>query len=198
MNPTLPAMFLSLVSCWLSDAARDVDALGAQFGCGDQRRLGHEAYGFLAISSWLPPPVVSLAAVSRSHATIAAENNVGEARRTGMQPGKRLIGKVALVTGGASGIGAATARLFALHGASVVLTDSNAMLGKAVEKEIVDTGGTATFATQDVRHEARWAEIVADTEKAYGRLDILCNIAGISGRDPKLNIQTSLTAGPRL
>ena len=79
-----------------------------------------------------------------------------------MQPGKRLIGKVALVTGGASGIGAATARLFALHGASVVLTDSNATLGKAVEKEIVDTGGTATFATQDVRHEARWAEIVAD------------------------------------
>ena len=88
-----------------------------------------------------------------------------------MQPGKRLIGKVALVTGGASGIGAATARLFALHGASVVLTDSNAALGKAVEKEIVDTGGTATYATQDVRHEARWAEIVADTEKAYGRLD---------------------------
>ena len=111
-----------------------------------------------------------------------------------MQPGKRLIGKVALVTGGASGIGAATARLFALHGASVVLTDSNATLGKAMEKEIVDTGGTATFATQDVRHEARWAEIVADAEKAYGRLDILCNIAGISGRDPKLNIQTSLTA----
>jgi len=89
--------------------------------------------------------------------TIATENNVGEARRTGMQPGKRLIGKVALVTGGASGIGAATARLFALHGASVVLTDNNATLGKAMEKEIVDTGGTATFATQDVRHEARWA-----------------------------------------
>ena len=58
-----------------------------------------------------------------------------------------------------------------------------------MESEIVDTGGTATFATQDVRHEARWAEIVADAEKAYGRLDILCNIAGISGRDPKLNIR---------
>ena len=115
-----------------------------------------------------------------------------------MQPGKRLVGKVAIVTGGASGIGAATAKAYALHGASVVLTDSNAALGKAMEKEIVESGGTATFAPQDVRNEARWAEIVADTEKAYGRLDILCNIAGISGRDPKLNIQTSLTAGPRL
>ena len=115
-----------------------------------------------------------------------------------MQPGKRLIGKVAIVTGGASGIGAATARAFALHGAAVVLTDSNAALGKATEKEIVEGGGTAMFAPQDVRNEARWAEIVADAEKTYGRLDILCNIAGISGRDPKLNIQTSLTAGPRL
>ena len=115
-----------------------------------------------------------------------------------MQPGKRLIGKVAIVTGGASGIGAATARLFALHGAAVMLTDSNAALGKTVEREIVDAGGTAADATQDVRHEGRWAEVVADAEKAWGRLDILCNIAGISGRDPKLNIQASLTAGPRL
>jgi cyclopentanol dehydrogenase len=115
-----------------------------------------------------------------------------------MQPGKRLLGKVAIVTGGASGIGAATARLFAQHGASVVLTDSNTSLGKTVQKEITDAEGTASFAAQDVRHEARWAEIVAEAEKTYGRLDILCNIAGISGRDPRMNIQTSLTAGPRL
>ena len=115
-----------------------------------------------------------------------------------MQPGKRLVGKVAIVTGGASGIGAATARLFAQHGASVVLTDSNSALGKKMEKEISDAEGTALFAAQDVRDEAQWAAIVALTGKTYGRLDILCNIAGISGRDPKLNIQTSLTAGPRL
>lgn len=115
-----------------------------------------------------------------------------------MQPGKRLLGKVAIVTGGASGIGAATARLFAQHGAAVVLTDSNTSLGKTVQKEILDAEGTALFAAQDVRHEARWAEIVAEAEKTYGRLDILCNIAGISGRDPRMNIQTSLTAGPRL
>jgi len=115
-----------------------------------------------------------------------------------MQPGQRLSGKVAIVTGGASGIGAATARLFALHGASVLLTDSNTSLGKSVEQEIVASGGTALFATQDVRDEAQWADTVAQAEKAYGRLDILCNIAGISGRDPRMNIQTTHTAGPRL
>ncbi|MGA2128011.1 MAG: SDR family NAD(P)-dependent oxidoreductase, partial [Xanthobacteraceae bacterium] len=115
-----------------------------------------------------------------------------------MQPGKRLLGKVAIVTGGASGIGAETARAFAQHGAKVVLTDSNAATGKDVAKEITGSSGTATFALQDVCDEAGWAAIVAQAEASYGRLDILCNIAGISGRDPKMNIQTSLTAGPRL
>jgi NAD(P)-dependent dehydrogenase (short-subunit alcohol dehydrogenase family) len=116
-----------------------------------------------------------------------------------MHPGKRLVGKVAIVTGGASGIGAETARVFALHGAKVLLTDSNAALGKSVAGEISDSGGTAAFATQDVCDEASWATIVAQAGKNHGRLDILCNIAGISGRDPKMNIQTSVTtAGPRL
>ena len=115
-----------------------------------------------------------------------------------MQPGQRLKGKVAIVTGGASGIGAETARMFALHGAKVLLTDMNAALGQSVVKTITDQGGIASFATQDVRHETQWSKIAADAEKTYGRIDILCNIAGISGRDPKLNIQTTLTAGPRL
>jgi cyclopentanol dehydrogenase len=53
-----------------------------------------------------------------------------------VQPGKRLIGKVAIVTGGASGIGAETARVFALHGCKVLLTDSNSALGKRVAEEI--------------------------------------------------------------
>ncbi len=115
-----------------------------------------------------------------------------------MEPGKRLIGKVAIVTGAASGIGAATARLFARHGASVLLTDANSSLGNAVQKEIANANGKAAFANHDVRDEAQWTTIVAQAERTYGRLDVLCNIAGISGRDPKMNIQTSVTAGPRL
>src|SRR5262245_17412483 len=115
-----------------------------------------------------------------------------------MQPQGRLAGKVAIVTGGASGIGAETARVFARQGAKVLLTDSNAAAGESVAREIAAGNGTASFAVQDVRDEARWQAIVQQAEQAYGRLDILCNIAGISGRDPKLNIQTGVTAGPRL
>jgi NAD(P)-dependent dehydrogenase (short-subunit alcohol dehydrogenase family) len=115
-----------------------------------------------------------------------------------MQPGPRLSGKVAIITGAASGIGAESARLFAQHGAKLLLTDSNAALGEAVAREITAGGGIVSFAPHDVRDEARWQALVAQTETAYGRLDILLNIAGISGRDPKLNIQTSPTAGPRL
>ena len=83
-----------------------------------------------------------------------------------MEPGKRLLGKVAVVTGGASGIGAATARLFAQHGASVLLTDSNTSLGKSIETEIASAGGTARFAEQDVRNEGRWSAIVDQADKA--------------------------------
>lgn len=115
-----------------------------------------------------------------------------------MQPGKRLVGKVAIVSGAASGIGAETARVFALHGASVMLCDSDAALGEAVTREIAQAGGAATFRRLDVCDEAAWAALAAETEKTYGAVSVLANIAGISGRDPQLNIQTGLTAGPRL
>ncbi len=115
-----------------------------------------------------------------------------------MQPGPRLAGKVAIVTGAASGIGAETARAFALHGAKVLLTDTNIALGRSIAEEITAKGGAAAFAEQDVASEARWAEIVEDAEKRFGPVDILCNIAGISGRDPRQNIQTGMVGGGKI
>jgi 3alpha(or 20beta)-hydroxysteroid dehydrogenase len=86
----------------------------------------------------------------------------------------RLDGKVALITGGARGQGAAEARLFAADGAKVVVTDLLDDEGKAVARE---TGGR--FMHHDVTDEAHWAAVVAETVQEHGRLDILVNNAGI-------------------
>jgi NAD(P)-dependent dehydrogenase (short-subunit alcohol dehydrogenase family) len=67
--------------------------------------------------------------------------------------GNRLLGKVAIISGGASGIGAETARVFAAQGASVVLCDLQDDLGQMVAKEISDSGGTADYQTLDVCSE---------------------------------------------
>ena len=112
-----------------------------------------------------------------------------------MKTGDRLTGKVAIVTGGASGIGAETARVFAAEGAKVIVCDVNAALGQAVVDAIGDSGGAAIFRPLDVTDEGQWAALVAEVGETYARLDVLTNIAGISGRDPQQNIQTTLTAG---
>jgi NAD(P)-dependent dehydrogenase (short-subunit alcohol dehydrogenase family) len=117
---------------------------------------------------------------------------------TRMQPGKRLVDKVAIVSGGASGIGAETARVFALHGAAVVLCDLQDDLGRAVAKEITDAGGVAEYRTLDVCSEEQWIALVGTTEQKYGKIDVLGNIAGISGRPPGMTIQTGNIAGTPL
>ena len=112
-----------------------------------------------------------------------------------METGQRLSGKVAVVTGGASGIGAETARVFAAQGASIVVCDLNAAAGQAVAEEIGAGGGTAIFRPLEVTDEEQWAALIAETEDSHGKIDVLTNIAGISGRDTQQNIQTGLTAG---
>jgi NAD(P)-dependent dehydrogenase (short-subunit alcohol dehydrogenase family) len=96
-----------------------------------------------------------------------------------MEPGKRLSGKVAIITGGASGIGEATARLFAIHGASVVLCDLQDELGAGVAADIAAGGGTAEYRHLNVTNEDEWTALVDAVESKYGSIDALCNVAGI-------------------
>lgn len=91
----------------------------------------------------------------------------------------RLEGRVALVTGGASGIGKATVFRLVSEGASVVLTDVQDDKGKAVADQVTSNGGKALFIHHDVSSEADWTKVVAETLSAFGGLDILVNNAGI-------------------
>jgi NAD(P)-dependent dehydrogenase (short-subunit alcohol dehydrogenase family) len=91
----------------------------------------------------------------------------------------QVQGKVALVTGGASGIGAAVAELLAREGASVVVTDIDDLGGPELVAAISKAGHEAIFLHQDVTSEDRWVEVVADIEKRFSRLDILVSNAGI-------------------
>lgn len=87
----------------------------------------------------------------------------------------RVKGKVALITGGASGLGAADARLLAAEGAQVVITDMQADLGRDVAASIPG----ALFLEHDVRDEGQWRDVVAQTTARFGGLDVLVNNAGL-------------------
>ena len=94
----------------------------------------------------------------------------------------RLKNKVTLISGAASGMGAATARLFAREGAKgVVVADVLEKDGEAVVADIKKAGGNATFMSLDVTDEAQWKATVERTVATYGGLDVLVNNAGISG-----------------
>jgi NAD(P)-dependent dehydrogenase (short-subunit alcohol dehydrogenase family) len=92
----------------------------------------------------------------------------------------RVSGKVALVTGAASGIGRASAEALAREGASVVLTDVQVAPGEEAAGGIVNAGGRAMFRRQDVTREDGWAEIIGSIEREHGRLDVLVNNAGVA------------------
>jgi NAD(P)-dependent dehydrogenase (short-subunit alcohol dehydrogenase family) len=91
----------------------------------------------------------------------------------------RLQNKSALITGGTSGIGEATAFLFAKEGAAVAITGRNEARGHAIIARILEAGGKAIFIRTDVRKAAECNRAVAETLQSFGRLDILFNNAGV-------------------
>ncbi|MCI8639677.1 MAG: SDR family oxidoreductase [Coprococcus sp.] len=97
---------------------------------------------------------------------------------------KRLKNKVALIAGGACGIGGADSLLFAREGAKVVIGDINEAAGKALEEQIKTEGFEATFMKLDITSEENWKQVFEATVKKYGKINICVNNAGVSlGKD---------------
>jgi cyclopentanol dehydrogenase len=94
----------------------------------------------------------------------------------------RMAGKVALVSGGARGIGAAAARLLAREGAAVVIGDVLEEEGRETEAQIAEGGGLVLFVRLDVTSEDDWLNAIQTTVATYSKLDVLVNNAGISDR----------------
>ena len=94
----------------------------------------------------------------------------------------RVAGKVALISGGSGGIGAATAELLAKEGAAVVIADLLEKEGRLVATSINESGGQGLFIKLDVSDEASWGSAVDAAVSNFGKLDILVNKAGVSHR----------------
>ena len=98
-----------------------------------------------------------------------------------MPMGNRIEGKIAIVTGGASGIGEATTRLFVSEGAKVVIADIDDEKGNALQAELNHDGEVVRYRQFDVTQESRWIEVVGEVMDTWGRLDVVVNNAGMSG-----------------
>ena len=94
----------------------------------------------------------------------------------------RLDGKVAFISGGARGMGATEAKLFASEGAAVVFGDVLEKEGRRTEAEMIDSGGKGIFIHLDVASEKSWEKAMSTTIDKFGKLNILVNNAGASGR----------------
>jgi NAD(P)-dependent dehydrogenase (short-subunit alcohol dehydrogenase family) len=104
----------------------------------------------------------------------------------------RIVGRVAMVTGGGGGIGQATAQALAREGASVVVVDIDGERAGAAAKTIVDSGGAAIGVSADVSDEAQVSSVVARALETFGRIDILHNNAALTDSD-FLSGDTSVT-----
>lgn len=98
-----------------------------------------------------------------------------------------LEGRSCVITGGGSGVGRATAVLFAEHGASVVIGDVRDEWAKETVRLVTDVGGRAVAASCDVSQEADVEALVAEAVASFGRLDVMCNNAGVSTPRPGLS-----------
>ncbi|MEH7382078.1 SDR family NAD(P)-dependent oxidoreductase [Bacillus sp. JJ1533] len=103
----------------------------------------------------------------------------------------KLQDKVAIITGGASGIGAATARLFVEEGAKVVLVDLNEEKGKAFEAELKALNAEALFVKANITSEEEVANIYKQTIEAFGKVDVVFNNAGIGRVQPSHELEYS-------
>ncbi len=102
-----------------------------------------------------------------------------------------LAGRVAVVTGGGGGIGAATARLFARHGARVVIADIDGELARATADDITASGGSALPVTTDVREADQVTRLARSVLDRYGRIDVLVNNVGHWLRHPGNFVDTA-------
>ena len=108
----------------------------------------------------------------------------GVTSATPPSPAGRLEGRVALVTGGTQGIGAAIVRLFAAAGASVAFCGRRRAGGEALQQELIGLGRDGFFVEADVSREEHARRLVAQTLERFGRLDIVVNNAGITASGP--------------
>src|SRR5260370_42204009 len=108
----------------------------------------------------------------------------------------RLDGKVALITGGASGMGASMARGLAGEGAKVAVADMLDDEGKKIVAEIIRANGAAIFQKLDVTSESEWQAAIAPTFAAFGKLDILIYDGGVNGSAVDELFETASLDGP--